>query len=113
MGRGASDGKFPNSECLRNEHESVGDLPQFQFRVAGTLDEDSDIERLYVIGVKAPVIHIVDKRMQFGKNHHVDDIPRRGEQAKNQRIVYRPNTRFPSAINPLLPTADCTTKIVE
>jgi len=82
---GGSSGEFPDPDCLRHEHEPLGDFALVQY-TGEDLDDDSDIEWIYIINVQARVIHVIDNREEYGRNLHVGDISLRGAEPNYEHL---------------------------
>jgi hypothetical protein len=85
MSGGGSDGEFPDADCLRHEHDPIGDLEENQITHEG-LEDDSDIDWIYVINVKSRLIHVIDNRDTYGRNLHVGDIALRGTEPNYEHL---------------------------
>jgi hypothetical protein len=84
IGAGTFD-ECPDPDCLRHKHEPMADLLKVQY-TSNSIEDDSDIEWIYVINVKARLIHVIDNRKDYGRNLHVGDIPLRGAEPNYEHL---------------------------
>lgn len=85
MSGGGSEGEFPDPNCLRHEHDPIGDLEETQV-THEDLNDDSQTDWIYVINVKLRLIHVIDNRERRGCDMHVGDIALRGAEPNYEHL---------------------------
>ena len=87
MSGGGSDGEFPDPDCLRHEHDPIGD-PENQITNKDHVNMDgaSQMDWIYIVNVKLRLIHVIDNREDYGRNLHVGDIALRGAEPNYEHL---------------------------